>query len=333
MSFVNKRSVLNISIIIVILLIIINIVAGFYFYNLAIARNVKDFLQGNEDLEVSADAIDVFIEGDWRDWLEDQSFEHWEMMSIDDLKLKGYFLEAKQPASKVVVFAHGYLGGALDMGLFGQYYYEDLGYNVFMADARGHGESEGDYIGFGWHDRLDYVKWIERIIEELGPDTEIVLHGLSMGAATVLMTSGEQLPHQVKAIVADSPYTNVHDMFAYQMSRMFHLPSFPILDTTSLVTKLKANYSFKEASALEQVKQANVPILYIHGEADKFVPTSFTHELYEHTNSEAHIMTVADAGHGEAFVLDREKYIKQLRHFLNLYVDEKLTSLEQNQRS
>src|SRR5690606_382844 len=121
---------------------------------------------------------------------------------------------------------------------YGQYYYEDLGFNIFYADSRGHGNSEGDYIGFGWHDRLDYVDWIQKIIEEKGKDTEIVLHGLSMGAATVLMTSGEALPENVKAVIADSPYTSVQDLFAYQMKRMYHLPSFPVLHTTSLVTKL-----------------------------------------------------------------------------------------------
>src|SRR5699024_2750929 len=196
-----------------------------------------------------------------------------------------------------------------------------LGYNVFMADARGHGESEGDYIGFGWHDRLDYVKWIERIIEELGPDTEIVLHGLSMGAATVLMTSGEQLPHQVKAIVADSPYTSVHDMFSYQMTRMFHLPSFPILNTTSLVTKAKAGYSLKEASALDQVTKATVPILLIHGQEDTFVPTHLTEKLYDEIASEAYLYLYDDAGHGEAFVLHEDLYLDRLEQFLKKYIN------------
>lgn len=110
-----------------------------------------------------------------------------------------------------------------------------------------------------------------------------------MGAASVLMASGEDMPSNVNAIVADSPYTSVYDLFDYQMGRMFNLPSFPILDSTSLVTKAKADYSLKEASALKQVKKAEVPILYIHGNSDDFVPTRMTKELYKHTNSEAQI--------------------------------------------
>ncbi|RDW19827.1 alpha/beta hydrolase [Oceanobacillus chungangensis] len=302
------------------LLLIIDIIAGFFFYNLAIDRNLKDYLVGNTDLEVSAEAMDVFIDGDWRSWAANQDFEQWEMESFDGLMLNGYYLEAKVPTNKTVVFAHGYLGTASDMALFGQYYYESLGYNVFTADLRGHGKSEGDYIGFGWHDRLDYLGWINRIIEEQGPNTEIVLHGISMGAATVLMTSGEELPSNVKAVVADSPYTSVADLFGYQLERMFHLPEIPIIPTTGLVSKLKAGYSLKEASALVQVKKADVPILYIHGKEDVFVPTSMTMELYENTKSDAELLLIDGAGHGEGIVIAQDTYIKKLQQFLNKYI-------------
>lgn len=303
----------------VIILFSINIVASFYFYNLAIARNVKDFLQGNSDLEVSAEARHVFLEGDWRTWVQDQSFEQWEMTTNDGLALQGYFLEAKEPTNKTVIFTHGYLGKGEDMGLYGKYYYETLGYNIFFMDMRGHGKSEGNYIGFGWHDRLDVIDWLEVIMKKQ-EDTQFVLHGLSMGAATVLMASGEELPRNVKAIIADSPYTSVYDMFAYQLKRMYHLPAVPILPTTSIVTELQAGYSIIEASALEQVQKANVPILYIHGNADNFVPTEMSETLYENTKSPAEMITIDGAGHGEAFVLNKEKYVKALNAFLHKYL-------------
>ncbi|AUJ25653.1 alpha/beta hydrolase [Virgibacillus dokdonensis] len=313
----RKKRVLYISVSVIILLFIIDIIASFYFYHLAIARNQKDFLQGNEDLEVSAQALDEMLEGDWRDWVREQNFETWNMTSYDGLKLQGYYLPAKKETNKTVIFAHGYLGRGLDMGMFGQHYYEELGYNMFTADLRGHGESEGDYIGFGWHDRLDYVDWIHRVIEEQGEDAEIVLHGVSMGAATVLMASGEKLPNNVKAIVADSPYTSVYDMFAYQMDRMFHLPSFPLLPSTSAVTKVRAGYGLKEASAVEQVKKTDIPILFIHGSADTFVPTRMSEALYAQTNSDKELIIFDGAGHGEAFVTHKEDYIEKLHEFLH----------------
>lgn len=318
----EQKKGLKIVIGLIIILLIINIAASFYFYNLAIDRNQKDFLQGNSDLEVSAEAMEVFMDGDWRTWVDNQKFEELEMNSFDGLTLKGYFLPVKKPTNKTVILAHGYLGKGKDMGLYAQYYYQELGYNVLMPDARGHGQSEGDYIGFGWHDRLDYVDWIGLLIDKLGPDTEIVLHGVSMGAATVLMTSGEELPNNVKAIVSDSAYTSVKEMFAYQMKRMFHIPTFPVLPTTSLVTDMKADYSLSEASALDQVKKAEVPILYFHGNADSFVPMEMSKELYENTKSNAELMIVDGAGHGESFVVDRERYENKLSAFLRKYVKE-----------
>lgn len=301
---------------------IILISSSYYFYHLAIQRGEKKFLEGNEDLEVSAQAMEEFIAGDWRNWVQKQSFQDMTLTSFDDLKLKGYFLEAKQPTNKLVIFAHGYLGHGKQMGLFGQYYYEQLGYHIFMPDLRGHGESEGAYYGFGWHDRLDLIGWTDLLIDKLGEDTDIIYHGLSMGAATVLMASGETLPPQVKAMIADSPYSDVYQLFEYQMDRMFHLPAFPLLDLTSVITDIKADYTLKEASALKQVTKAQVPILYIHGENDTFVPTDMTRELAEHTSSPHIVWTVPHANHGEAFVLEKESYIQNIQTFLSKYVND-----------
>src|SRR5690625_4464573 len=162
--------------------------------------------------------MDVFLEGDWKDWTANQDFETIEMTSFDGLTLKGYYLKAEKRTNRTVIFSHDYLGHTYDMSLYGEYYYEMLGFNMFTPDLRGHGKSGGDYIGFGWHDRLDLIDWVNLIIDRQGPESEIVLHGLSMGAATVLMASGEELPEQVKTIIADSPYSSVYDLFSYQRS-------------------------------------------------------------------------------------------------------------------
>lgn len=307
--------------VIVIIFIAVNIGGSIYFYKLAIERGTKQFLQGNEDLQVSAETLEEFLEGDWIAWTKAQKFDELEMTSFDGIDLKGYYLAAEEPTNKTVVFAHGYLGRAFDMGLFGQYYYEQLGFNIFTPDLRGHGKSGGHYYGFGWHDRLDVIDWVEKIIEHNGPDTEIILHGLSMGAATVLMASGEELPKQVKAIVADSPYTSVYDLFAYQMERMFHLPDELFLPTTSFVTKIKANYSFKEASAIEQIKRANVPILLIHGGSDTFVPTTMTDRLYDAKGDAVEKVIFPNANHGESIVLHRKAYLETLTKFIETHIN------------
>ncbi|AOV08703.1 alpha/beta hydrolase [Sporosarcina ureilytica] len=301
--------------------LVVQIVGSFFIYGLAIERGPKEFLEDNVDLEVSDEAMDLYMNGSWIDWLHAQHFQRVNLASRDGLQLNGYYLPAKEPSNKVVILTHGYLGESGQMGLFGQYYHEELGYNIFLPDARGHGLSEGDYYGFGWPDRLDLIDWTHYLVEQLGEDIEVVYHGLSMGAATVLMASGEEeLPQQVKAIIADSPYDSVYELFKYQFKRMFYLPSFPLLDSASLLMKMKEGYSFKTASARKEVEKTNVPILYIHGESDTFVPTEMTQDLYRHTASEAELLLIPNANHGESFALAEEAYKLSVNQFLGRYL-------------
>ncbi|ARJ38940.1 alpha/beta hydrolase [Sporosarcina ureae] len=316
----KKISWKKVVVLLVTIFIVFQIAGSFFFYNLAIKRGPKDFLTSNADLKVSAETMDVFLNGDWLDWVDKQEFEEMHMTSRDGLELMGYYLPAKQPTDKLVILTHGYLGHAKQMGLYGQFYYEELGYNIFMPNARGHGKSGGDYYGFGWPDRLDLIDWTNLLTKKAGTNTQVIYHGLSMGAATVLMASGENLPNQVKAIIADSPYQSVYQLFAYQLNRMFHLPAFPLLDNMNLLTNAKAGYSLKEADALSAVQRATVPILYIHGNADTFVPTDMAKKLYEVTESDADIFLVDDANHGEAFVMDQEAYKKRAEEFIHQHV-------------
>ena len=113
----------------------------------------------------------------------------------------------------------------------------------------------------------------------------------------------------MKAIVSDSAYSSVESLFAYQMKRMYHLPKFPFLTSTSFLTEIRAGYSLKEASALKQVKKTDIPILYFHGEADTFVPTKMAYKLKENTTSPTEIMTIENAGHGEGFVVEKQAYM------------------------
>lgn len=313
----KKKLIITSSIIIVILVASLIGVSN-YFYNLAVARSgPKDFLNNNPDLE-SSSGITLRDEGE--KWLANTPFEEINLTSYDGLKLKGYYFEAKVPTNKTAIIAHGYTGKAKDMARFAKFYQEKLGYNVLMPDARGHGESEGDYIGFGWHERKDYVQWINYIVEKKGMDAEILLHGVSMGGATVLMTSGEKLPEQVKAIVEDCGYTSAEDVLKYQLKRMYHLPGFPIVNSTSMLTKLKAGYTFSEASALEQVKKAKVPIMFIHGEKDTFVPFEMVYELYEAANTEKELYVVPDAEHGNAYDTNPSLYEEKVTNFVTKYI-------------
>lgn len=294
--------------------------ASLYFYDLAIKRSKKEFLRDNEDLkQPTSQPQPGEISG--AKWLEGQDYQTWEITSFDGLRLVGYFLPAAKTTSKTAILAHGYTSQGKHMASFARFFYERLGYNVLMPDARGHGQSEGDYIGFGWHERKDYLLWIEEVLKKMGEDAQIVLHGISMGGATVLMVSGEELPKQVKVIVEDCGYTSVYDQLAYQLKRMYNLPAFPIVPLTSLVTKLKAGYAFFEASALKQVRKAKLPILFIHGSEDLFVPTEMCYQLYEACPTEKELLIVEGAGHGTAFNTDQQGYEDRVAEFVGRFIE------------
>ena len=304
-----KKITISIFIILLTLFIGGSSLVGVLFYNLALNANYsKDIIYAEYNDENLNDA---------QKWLEEKSnYSDKYIESYDTLQLHSYVVT--QNSNKWAIVVHGYGGSGKLMSDKSKYFY-DMGYNVLIPDLRGHGKSEGDYIGMGWKDRLDIISWINFIIKE-DPNAEIVLHGTSMGAATVLMTSGENLPSNVKAIVADCAYTSAWDEFSYQLETYLKVPSYYILNVTNMVTKLKAGYSLKEASALECVKKATVPILYIHGDKDKFVPYSMMDKLYDATISPKEKLTIEGGEHANSDLVSPFLYWLTVEDFLNQYV-------------
>lgn len=297
---------------IVLILVIALIAAGNYFYSYAVVPDEKDFLSDGS-AKKSAELIAA------EDWFNNKNNRtDWQLTSSDGLKLSAYYLPAEKEQHKTAIIAHGYMGQASDMPQYAKIYH-DLGYNVLMPDARGHGKSEGDYIGFGWPERKDYQQWINRVIKQ-DPQSEIVLHGVSMGGATVMMTSGEKLPDNVKAFVEDCGYSSVNGELSYQLKDMFNLPSFPLIPVTSLVTKVRAGYFFGEADSMKQLKKNDRPMLFIHGDKDDFVPYSMLDEVYNATKGPKEKYVVHGAGHAEALSTDPAMYQKKVTEFVTKYV-------------
>lgn len=298
------------------LMLVVFLLAGNYFYNFSILRRKKEFLSSDPDLRETKSGVA------WdsnKEWLQQQPQQEFIIEAYDNLKLHAVYLSKEVPSSRTVILIHGYNSWSGSMGGFAQYYFDELGYNVLMPDLRGHGSSEGNYIGFGWHDRKDISQWINFILARTGY-TQIVLHGVSMGAAAVLMTSGEALPSNVKCIVSDCAFTSASGILAYQMKRMFKLPSFPILQFTSLICKLRAGFHIMEASALNQIKSTELPILFIHGSADGFVPTKMVYELYQTAACPKQLLVIKDGAHGTSFWKDPVTYKTALEGFLETYV-------------
>ena len=249
--------------------------------------------------------------------LEDYGYERYTINADDGTKLIGYLLRPEKP-SKVFVFgSHGYRSdGRHEFSAFSQYYLSK-GFNVFLVDHRAAGESDGKYIGFDFFEAKDSIKWLEFLNETFGEDISIVLHGVSMGSATVMMMSGdENLPKNVKLVVADCGYTGAWDEFSYKLSEM-KIPEKPLLQIINAINKKKAGYDFKNTSALEAVKKASVPFLFVHGGEDKFVPTYMIYLLFDACASEVKDILIVDgADHAASFIVGREAYEKKLDEML-----------------
>lgn len=295
------------------------IFAGNYFYGEGIKRGTEVELHREaSDVNPVASEEDQALLEEMNVWFDEQQTKQIEMTSYDDLNLAAQFIENEADKNRAVILAHGFRNTGEDMGKLTRLYY-DRGFDILLPDARGHGESEGDYIGYGWHDRLDYVDWIDLLIDTYDAE-EIILHGNSMGAAGVLMTSGEVLPEEVKGIIADSGYSTVKDELAHQLQHIYGLPAFPLLEVTSVITKLRAGYTLGGASAIDQVKDNTLPLFIIHGEDDDLVPTDMAHEIYEAAGGEKELWIVPESGHVKAM----DNFTGEFKERVGAFVDDVL---------
>lgn len=304
-----------ISIIVVLVLIIGGLLfAGNYFFNVAVVPGEKDFLAAEE---TASEKDKLYTE---KQWFKTEAVKtDWSIMSKDDLKLSASYIAAENTSDTTVIIAHGYMGSRLDMAGIAKMYH-DQGYNVLVPDMRAHGKSEGKYVGFGYLEKNDFKRWIDKTVAKTGSSAQIILHGHSMGAATVMLATSEQLPKNVKAIVEDCGYTSAVAELSHQMKELYHLPSFPLLQVTSGITKLRAGYFFGQADPKEALKTNKIPLLVIHGDQDSFVPTDFAYELYEATKGPKAIYIARGANHVEAFPVDKKLFATKTLSFVQQYV-------------
>ena len=223
-------------------------------------------------------------------------------------------------SNNTAILIHGYTDNAIRMLMIGQIY-SRMGYNILLPDLRAHGLSEGEYIQMGWNDRKDIISWIDVSKHLFGDSTNVVLHGISMGAAAAMMTAGDQnLQPNVKCIVEDCGYTSVWDEYKHEMKKRYGLPAFPILYVASWYTNYKTDWDFAEASSIEQLKKQNLPVFFIHGGADTYVPTSMVYELYDAQKGEKELWVADGVAHAQMYWKHRDEYIQRTRDFVSKYM-------------
>ncbi|MCI2062552.1 MAG: alpha/beta hydrolase [Eubacteriaceae bacterium] len=296
-------------------------IAGNHFYKMAIdaGSQYKPDLENHrpvkkeESLEGYKNGADFLAELGARDI--------WEC-STDGKSIRLHAVEVinntKDANGMWVIAVHGHASNGSMMWQFAEVFF-NMGFNILLPDARGCGKSGGNYRGMGWDDRLDCIAWIER----LGKDFDkppIVLFGVSMGASTVMMTEGETLPDNVKAVIEDCGYTSIRDQLTYSISHIFHIPSFPVLQLTSAVTKRRAGYSLlHDGSCIDAVRRSSTPTLFIHGDKDTFIPPANMEKLFSAAACPKEKLTVHGAGHGQSAMTDPDMYWSAVYKFLWKY--------------
>lgn len=235
--------------------------------------------------------------------------------SYDGLKLKGYFHRVYKDSKKVVIMNHGYTANHYIDYQFTDIFFEE-GYNVLLIDMRSHGESEGKVASYGYNESKDIGSWVRWIKDKIGEDAYIGLHGQSMGAATVMLY-GATHPNDIKFVIEDCGFTSAREAIKFQF-RKVKIPFWPLYDLIRVKVKRKYKFDFNNISPEDAIVNSDIPVLFIHGDNDKVVPTWMGEALYNEKNGEMdRLYLVQGAGHMEAYSKDREKYKQVVKEFLD----------------
>lgn len=235
------------------------------------------------------------------------------------IQFNGTHLAAKRfshpnPIGRILLF-HGYRSMAETDFACAMEIYHSFGYELILIDQRAHGRSGGNWIGFGVLEQKDCLAWIHYVNDKFGA-IPTFLNGVSMGATTVLMALGNLMPQNVRGVIADCGFTSPKEIIRHVMKRKLFLPSPILLPILSLFSKIFAGYYFGEYSTVDALRKAAVPVLFIHGTEDRFVPPAMTLQNYEACVCEKELLLVEGAGHGTSYLQDQERVEKTIAAFL-----------------
>ncbi|MBQ7406942.1 MAG: alpha/beta hydrolase [Clostridia bacterium] len=234
--------------------------------------------------------------------------------SFDGLTLRGKYYEHKKGAPIEIMF-HGYRGTAERDLCGGVHRCFEIGHNALIVDQRGAGESDGHVITFGARESRDCRSWIDFVIKSIDPNARIILTGISMGAATVMLATGEPLPKNVIGVLADCGYTSTRDIIK-KVIRDMHLPAAPIYPLVRLGARLFGGFDPDKDAPIKAMERCTLPVIFFHGDADDFVPCSMSEKNFAACRSEKkHLVIIPGAGHGLCFPVDPEGYLKELAAF------------------
>jgi len=235
------------------------------------------------------------------------------------MRLSGRYYHLRDGAPVAICF-HGYRGTSIRDFSGGCQYALEIGHNVLMVDQRAQGLSEGHTISFGVNERWDCLDWVQYVIQRSGSDVQIALHGISMGAATVLLASALSLPVNVRCIMADSPYNHPGDIIR-KVCRDMKLPPSLVYPFIALGARLFGRFRLSDGDVVAAVSNSAIPIMIIHGEDDRLVPCHMSELIQQAAPDHITRHTFPNAGHGISYTEDKVRYQKLLLEFTKQYID------------
>lgn len=241
-------------------------------------------------------------------------FEPVTITTFDSKKLYARYYHVADGAPLQIQF-HGYKSSAVLDFCGGSLYAGKIGHNALVVDQRSHGKSEGNAITFGVLERKDVLSWIEYARSRFSEDVQIILAGLSMGAATVLMATDQPLPSNVVGVMADCPYSSPEAIIKKVCRVEMRLPVKPLYPFIKLGARLFAGFDLEESSAVSAVKNTTVPILLLHGTKDRFVPCDMSREIHAANPEMITFVTIPEAGHGLCYMTEPRLYEDAMQEF------------------
>lgn len=276
-------------------------------------KKTRDSLRGIPDFDEFCDKF-----ADAREKLEKSSCETVEIISYDGEKLVGHWCPAENP-KRIIVAMHGWRSSwTRDFGVISEFW-KDEGCSVLYAEQRGQNNSGGDYMGFGLTERYDCLEWVKWADAHNEAGLPIYLAGISMGATTVLMASGLELPESVHGIMSDCGFTSPHEIWKHVAENNLHLSYGIRGNIASGICKKKIQMGAKDYSTIDALKTNEIPVLFIHGTEDHFVPVEMTYENYKACKAPKRLFVVPGADHGMSYVLDEAGYKAVVRDFWNSF--------------
>ncbi|MCL1828605.1 MAG: alpha/beta hydrolase [Oscillospiraceae bacterium] len=253
-----------------------------------------------------------------REWASEQPWQQVSVRAYDGIELKGCRL-SKEGSKRTLILFHGYRASSMLDFCCAYEFYSGLGFDILAVDQRAHGDSGGRVICFGTKERNDCKTWADYVCRTTGDDCDVFLGGVSMGGTTVLLAAGSDLPATVRGIIADCAFTSAKDQLEHFFKNRFRVPARPLIGIFDTVLRHVAGFGTEDCSTLEVMKNCKLPVLFIHGAEDRFVPTRMSRENFKACASEKEMLIVPGAAHEEAYIVGTPEYEAAVSDFVKRY--------------